>query len=115
MTHKGGKYIQLKERWDAGDRSTLVLPYDMLLLEMLQAEGTTAGGVYPIGTTVVEIVKRIPEVPTQAATGRLKALEAVGLVMNVRMVASKGTLAWQRTKAGEEELARWKESQKSTT
>ena len=107
----GRNYVSAATRLKEG-KLQLVEPLDYLILEKLPEEGTTLGGLVPLGETVRNLKSGEPfkQLPKAADTlgGRLRAMEVYGLVVNVVMPGE--TRGWQRTKLGEKHLTEWRKS-----
>lgn len=116
-------YTRIRKKFEAGERSMLIDPFDYELMEMAQPEGMNVAGLYQIGTTSVEMAKKFhkrikdnggdPNIITpNVISGRLSTIHSVGLIKPVQMIGGRGAKAWQRTAEGEKELAAWRQLQK---
>lgn len=89
---------------------SLVEPLDYLILDKLVDEGTTMGGYYPLGTTVVNLVKQFEkQVPSSVISGQLRSMYIQGLVVKIKIAGATAGHAWQRTERGVKALNEWKE------
>lgn len=114
-TRKGaktrGEYRSVAERAAEGEYE-LVDPLDYLILDNLPEEGTTIGGILPLGATVSDIAKNKLgiEVESSMISGRMVSLKTAGLAVVISMARSDSA-GWQITKLGEKILAEWKDKQ----
>lgn len=99
-------------RFNKGDRSMMVEPFDYLLIMDLPAEGTNVAGLYQVGEPVSELVKKYQaaEMTPDAISSRLRTMQNLGLTRMVRMAGGRskraGT-AWQQTTKGKEVAEAW--------
>lgn len=103
----GREYKRVAERAQEGSIA-LVEPLDYMILEQLPEQGTTLGGLVPLGGTVRDLKNTtFKSLPNAADTlgGRLRALEAYGMVVSVVMPGS--SRGWQRTPFGQKTLKSW--------
>lgn len=101
------QYVRTRERFAAGDRSMMVLPFDMMVLQSLPEHDANVGGMYQLGASVHEITKHFEGLSSTEVSARVRAMEHLGLVHQVRMVGQRGKHVWQRTQLGDKELNAW--------
>lgn len=91
----------------------LVDPLDYLILDSLPPEGTTMGGVIPLGETVRNLANTTFKgiVTNTALGGRMTSLQAYGLVKGV-VLPSRDGRGWQITPAGDKALREWQSTRK---
>lgn len=111
MTDSPLKHV--KARGEAEDYSDLVLPLDYMILELMPREGTTFSGLYPIGSTVKDITKKLNgAVPSTIISARVRLMNELGLCQKVKALgATTHGFAWQRTDKADQLLKQWKESE----
>lgn len=110
------KRNHIEERGQAGDYSDLVLPLDRMILENLTPEGTTMSGLYPIGSSVISVVKAINAnhkgaLISSQVSSRIRIMNQLGLVVKVKSLGQGhgGKAAWQRSVKADELLKQWSE------
>jgi hypothetical protein len=92
----------------------LVEPLDQMLLSYLPEVGTLALGLYPLGETVPNILKKFtPEqqkhLTSASVAARLRSMSVQGLAEASNSgIAVGGKNIWQRTKAGTTLVNKWK-------
>lgn len=87
----------------------MVEPLDYLVLKELPDEGTNVG-LYQIGETASGVHKSLGGaslISLGSLVARLRMLRAAGYVRQVRMIGSKGNIAYQKTVRGKEVLESW--------
>lgn len=103
----------VRERGDNHDYSDLVLPLDYMILEFMPRAGTTFSGLYPIGSTVKDITKKLSgAVPPTIISARVRLMNELGLCLKIKALgATTHGAAWQRTDKADPLLKEWKEEQ----
>jgi hypothetical protein len=113
---KNGEYKPVAEQAREGIYE-LVDPLDYLLLDALPKQGTTMGGVVPLGESVRNLqATKFGMLDTGQISGRLVAMRAAGYCLPVRTASVKNDSgkAWQITPFGEKVLAEWKKNQSTS-
>lgn len=107
-------YKRVGDRAAKGDY-TLIEPLDYMILDKLPDEGTTMGGIYPLGASVANLVKLFKketgqDVPSGVFSGQLRSMHMQKLAVKVKVTGiGSAAFAWQRTKEGKKLLNKWKE------
>jgi hypothetical protein len=101
MTPRKTAYERVGAKASRGE-FTLIEPLDTMILALLPEEGTMFAGLYPLGETVRNLVKKLDgKVPSSMVSNRLRTMSAQSLCRNTKSVsAGRGSTVWQRTKAG---------------
>jgi hypothetical protein len=112
---KSEPYVRVADQARAGTLE-LIDPLDYLILDKLPKEGTTMGGIIPLGLSARDLaataLKGVLE--GNAVGGRLTMMKMAGLATDVRTLGHKqsGIRGWQITSLGEKYLADWKSTRK---
>lgn len=115
MSHhgNGGRFRKGEERTrEAAARGEydLVEPLDYLILELMEPEGSMVSGLYPLGTTVISMNKKL-KLSSPVISSRVRILHLMGLTKKVHSLGSgTGKKAWQRTPEADRLLKEWRES-----
>lgn len=113
MTPKKEIYERVSERAKKGNYQ-LAVPLDYFLIGFLPNQGELFAGLYPMGETVSNILKKFPPeqqnvLDTKTLSARLRVLHQQDLVEPVYAgSSSRGKIVWQRTPAAVKILQEWK-------
>ena len=93
----------------------LVAPLDYMILDFMPEEGAMFAGLYPLGETAANLLKKFtPEqqkaMKSTLIAARLVSLNVQKLAINMRAGGTTEKRVWQRTKKGTEVLNEWKET-----
>lgn len=111
-SHSVDPYERLGDRAARGEYQ-LAVPMDYMLLSFLPVEGTLFAGLYPLGETVPNLMKKFtPEqqkvLTTKEVAARLRVLHIQKLCLPVYSGnAVRGKLVWQRTSKATELVDEW--------
>lgn len=114
-----GEYERISSKAARG-KFSLVEPLDYMIMGALPDEGTLFAGLYPLGETAQNIVKKFPKGPDGATppvsiiTGRLHTLKTQGLIKGHDSVPGAASAVWQVTSRGKKLFNEWKEKQGGT-